>query len=457
MFQTICDQIPWDADASPRARRLELMRRVLDGTLYEALPYEFHDERSASGEYIPLRRRRPSVRYPLARIVVEDSVALLFSEGHFPEIASPDGAIRDALEAVARDCRLNQVMTEAAIRGSVGSCCLLLRVLQGRVFVDVLDTTWLTPAWQADAPDVLASVTERYKVPGRELQAAGYEVVEPGAAYWFQRRWDAVEETWFVPQAVGSAGAPAVDAGRSVRHGLGFVPLVWIRNLPGGAAPDGACTFRSAVETGIEIDYQLSQAGRGLKYSSDPTLLIKEPAGLEGELVRGAGNALIVSEKGDARLLEIGGTAAGAVLDYVRVLRDLALEGVHGNRADPSRLGAAQSGRALELMNQGLVWLADNLRVSYGEGGMLQMLRLILRAGEVYPLRAGGRLLGALDPAAALRLVWPPWYPATSEDRARDAATVLSLVQGGLLGRKAARRLLAADWNGTDLDEEEDA
>ncbi len=461
MFQTICDHIPWDADASPRARRLELMRRVLDGTLYDALPYEFHDERSAAGEYIPLRRRRPSVRYALAR-VVEDSVALLFSEGHFPAIASPDAAVRDALEAVARECRLNQVMTEAAIRGSVGSCCLLLRVLRGRVFVDVLDTAWLVPVWQADAPDVLASVTERYKVPGRELQALGYEVADPAGAYWFQRRWDAQDETWFEPQPVGAAGAPRVDAlrvdtGRSVRHGLGFVPMVWIRNLPGGVAPDGACTFRSAVETGIEIDYQLSQAGRGLKYSSDPTLLIKEPAGLEGELVRGAGNALVVSEKGDARLLEIGGTAAGAVLDYVRVLRDLALEGVHGNRADPSRLGVAQSGRALELMNQGLVWLADNLRVSYGEGGLLQVLRLILRAAQVYPLQAGGRLLGELDPAAALRLVWPPWYPATSEDRARDAATVLTLVQGGLLGRDAARRLLVADWAGGNLDEEDGA
>ena len=32
---------------------------------------------------------------------------------------------------------------------------------------------------------------------------------------------------------------------------------------------------------------------------------------------------------------------------------------------------AAQSGRALELMNQGLIWLADNLRVSYGEGALL--------------------------------------------------------------------------------------
>ena len=172
MFQTICDSIPWDPDVAPRARRLDLMRRVLDGTLYDALPYEFHDERSPGGEYVPLRRRRPSVRYALARVVVEDSVALLFSEGHFPGIASPDPAVRAALAAVARDCRLNQVMTEAAIRGSVGSTCILLRILGGRPFLDVLDAAWLTPAWEAEAPDVLAGVTERYKVPGRDLLVA---------------------------------------------------------------------------------------------------------------------------------------------------------------------------------------------------------------------------------------------------------------------------------------------
>ena len=446
MFQTICDLIPVDADQTARGRRLDLMRRVLDGTLYDVLPYEFHDERTAGGEYIPLRRRRPSVRYALARVVVEDSVALLFSEGHFPAVASPDEGVRAALGEAARECRLNQVMIEAAVRGSIGSACLLMRVLRGRVFVDVLDTVWLTPAWDPEAPDTLVSVMERYKVPGADLVAAGYEGVDAQAAYWFMRRWDDAAETWFVPQAVGAVGPAEVDEGRSVRHGLGFVPLVWIRNLPGGVAPDGACTFRAAVETGIEIDYQLSQAGRGLKYSSDPTLLIKEPAGLEGELVRGAGNALVVSEKGDAKLLEIGGTAAGAVLEYVRVLRELALEGVHGNRADASRLGAPASGRALELMNQGLIWLADNLRVSYGEGGLLPLFRMILRASARYPLRVGGRVLGGLDAEAPLHLVWPPWYPASSEDRARDAATLMALAEGGLVPPTLVRRWLEADW-----------
>jgi len=227
-----------------------------------------------------------------------------------------------------------------------------------------------------------------------------------------------------------------------VRHGLGFVPLVWIRNLPGGDGVDGACTFRPAIETAIEIDYQLSQAGRGLKYSSDPTLLVREPAAMDGELVRGGGNALVVSEKGDAKLLEINGTAAAAVIEYVRTLRELALEGVHGNRASAERLSAAQSGRALELMNQGLVWLADNLRVSYGTG-LLELARMVIRASNRYTLRTYEEQIPPLDLSVRVGLKWPRWYPPTAEDRLRDAQTLRVLASGGTISRQTALKSIA--------------
>ena len=320
MFRTICDLIPQDRDLPARARDLDILERVLENRLYDALPYEFHEERSAGGDYIPLRLRRPSVHYALARVVVEDSVALLFSEGHFPSIESADRGVRDVVGALARSTRLNSVMTEAALRGSVGSVAILLRVLRRRPYLMVMQTAYLTPRWDPEAPDTLISVTERYKVSGAALLAQGYEAVDPEVTYWFGRCWDAVWETWFVPVVVGQGDLEVPDPARSVRHGLGFVPIVWIRNLPGGVGVDGACTFRAAIETSIEIDYQLSQAGRGLKYSSDPTLLIREPAGLDGRMVRGAADALVVSEKGDAKLLEIGGTASQAVIEYVRDL-----------------------------------------------------------------------------------------------------------------------------------------
>jgi hypothetical protein len=158
-----------------------------------------------------------------------------------------------------------------------------------------------------------------------------------------------------------------------------------------------------------------------------------------------------VSEKGDAKLLEIGGTASQAVIEYVRVLRDLALETLHGNRADAQRLTAPASGRALELMNQGLVWLADNLRVSYGEGALLELARMVLLASQKFPLRVGGRVLHSLDTAAPVSLRWPDWYPDDALDGQRTADTLISLVNAKQLSRETALRIIAADYDIADV------
>ncbi len=458
MFETICSTIPSDSSLPERANRLEVYKRVLDGTLYDNLPYQFHEERNGTGEYVPLKLRRPSVRYALCRVVVEDSVALLFSAGHFPTLDCTDPQMSRALQEVMSEARLNEVMVDAALRGSVGSVAVLFRVLRGRVFFSVLESQYLTPVWRADAPDTLERVVERYKVGGADLAAQGYDDIDIGTVYWFQRVWDAQEEIWYLPWAVNDPFArPVRDAARSVRHDLGFVPLVWIKNLPGGEGVDGACTFRAAIDTNIEIDYQLSQAGRGLKYSSDPTLLIKEPATSDAEIVKGAGNALVVSEKGDAKLLEIGGTACEAVISYVRTLRELALESVHGNRSSADRLTAAQSGRALEMMNQGLIWLADNLRISYGVGGILPLADMVVKASRLFPLTVRGERIVPLDPAQRLTLRWPRWYPLSADDRLKEAQAVATLVNAGQLSTATAVKNLAATHGISDIEAELDA
>jgi hypothetical protein len=445
MFETICETVPEDGALPARVRRLDILARVLNGTIYDGLPYQFHEERNGAGEYVPLRMRRPSVRYGLCRVVVEDSVALLFSAAHFPAIDCADAELANFLADLMRETRLNEVMIDAAMRGSVGSVALLMRVLRGRVFFSALDSLYLTPIWDAAAPDTLTQVTEMYKVSGGDLAAQGYEGVEAGAVYWFQRVWDTDAETWFLPWAINDPSAgPVPDVARSVVHGLGFVPIVWIRNLPGGDAVDGACTFRAAIETSIEIDYQLSQAGRGLKYSSDPTLLIKEPATSDSEIVKGAGNALVVSERGDAKLLEIGGTACEAVISYVRTLREFALEAVHGNRASPDKLTTAQSGRALELMNQGLIWLADNLRIAYGDGGILPLLKMVLQASTKFPLTVMGEAFPAVPVMPRLTLRWPRWYPLSADDRLKEAQAIATLTGAGQLSREGGVKALAA-------------
>ena len=449
MFGTLKSAIPADGDLPPRAHDLTVMGRVLDGTIYDGLPYEFHDERTGADEYIPLRRRRPSVRYNLCRLVVEDSVSLLFGDGHFPQVKCEDKATRDTLAELLKAARINAVMIDAAQRGSVGSVVIRLRVLKDRIFLDVFDTAYLTPEYDPEEPDRLLRVTERRKVKGRDLASVGYTIQSDmmEATHWFVREWGLVAETWFVPQPITEADKPLqIDTERTVQHPFGFVPLVWVRNLPGGNDIDGACTFRPAIETSIEIDYQLSQAGRGLKYSSDPTLLIKEPASEDGNIVRGAANALVVSEQGDAKLLEINGTASAAVIEYVRTLRELALEGIHGNRSNADKVSAAQSGRALEMHHQPLIWLADNLRVTYGGDALLRLCDMIVLASQKITIKLRGKTVH-LSPDEPLSLLWPPWFAPTESDKQTMAATLATNRQAGHISQETAVAALSAAYD----------
>lgn len=460
-FKNLQLTYPRDKDYPERMFRISSLTRVIDGTLYDFLLSPFSEEKNSAGEYVPLVKRRPSAKSRLCRTVVNDSVSLLFSEGHFPAVECTDEVTRDTLTKVIKETNLNQIMIDAATRGSVGSVFVLMRILSNRVFFAVEPTTYLTPTWKKDAPDTLQSVIERYKVKGEVLLASGYTIADDDKKkeFWFQRVWDDKAETWHLPQSLEDAKEgkkPEVDAKRTTSHGLGFVPGVWIRNLPGGDDVDGEATFPDeAIDVQIESDYLLSQGGRGLKYSADPTLHIKEPAfGEQGQMVRGAANAIVTSVEGDAKLLEINGSAASAVLDWVKGLREVALEGMGGNRSNADKLAAAQSGRAMELMNQTLIWLADKLRISYGEGALLSLLNMVVAASTKFALQdKKGKKLGVLSDED-LTLRWPQWYAPTYADKQTQAETLDVLRLAGLLSQETAVKSLASGYDISDTADE---
>lgn len=448
-----------DSDYPDRAFNILALTRVINGSMYDNLEYDFSEEKNLAGEYISLSKRRPSARTRLCATVVNDSVSLLFSEGHFPNCDCADEPTRDKLEKIIKESKLSEVMLEAAVIGSVGSVAVLMRVLSNRVFFKAMSTAYLTPHWKPDEPDVLEKVTERYKVKGKILKQAGYVDVEDNETYWFQREWNNVSETWYKPQLNSDAKdgkAPEIDDNNTTEHKLGFVPLVWIKNLPGGDDIDGNPTFPTeAIDLQIESDYLLSQGGRALKYQADPTLHIKNPAFGDGAMVKGAANAIVTGQDGDAKLLEISGDAAHAVMDWVKGLREIALEGAGGNRSNADKLSAAQSGRAMELMNQSLIWLADKLRISYGEGALLDLLNMIVKASKVFKLvNKKGVEYGELSQDDELSLRWANWYQPTYADKQAQANTLDVLRKAGLLSQETAVKSLADAYDITDPQDE---
>ena len=453
-----------DTDYPPRRTRIVALGRVLAGEQYDHIETPFSVERTPNGDYVPLDRRRPTIRTGWCRTVVDDSVSMLFGQGRWPYPSGPgEGGTENptvgALKALIDATQLASTMAEAATVGSVGSVAILFRVLANQPYFDVFPTAYLMPEWDPASPRTLLRVTEKRKVRRADLVASGYTGLPDGYdLFWFQRQWDALEETWFVPWPCTTvATVPTRDPGRSAVHGLGVVPMVWIRNLPGGDGIDGACTFLGGLNTEIEADYQLSQGGRGLKYSSDPTLLIKEPAGpMEAPTrIGGAASALVVGGDGDAKLLEISGSAADAVTNYVAHLHKYAMGAMHGDASDRDKLGSAQSGRAMELMKQPLIWLTSRLRMSYGDCGVMPLLRLVCLAatkiaGGVY---CGEQKYSALD-ASGLALEWPPFFHPTYGDKLAEATAVTTLVKGGVMSRRKAVQTIGESYDLADLDGE---
>ena len=448
--------MPKQARLPARATKIVNLTSILMGKQYDHLKYDFSEELTGSGEHILLSLRRPSVKANLCRTVVMDSVSLLFSEGHFPTATSHDPKLIETINKFMTITNLNSLFIDAATRGSVGSIAILMKILKNRVFFEVMDTPYLTPVFDRNDPDSVVAVTELYITDSDSLISLGYTLPEAGR-YFFRREWTTDKEIWYLPYLVSKENPILViDEENTITHGLGFCPIIWIKNLSGGDKIDGSCTFEAGIDTALEVDYQLSQAGRGLKYASDPRLIIRDPMGEDGNIVGGVTNAIrINSMEGDVKFLEINGTAAQAVLIHVRYLRSLALEAMHGNRSDADKLNAAQSGRAMEMMNQGLIWLADKLRTSYGQNGLVSLIKMFCKATKVV---AGGIILGGetvkdLD-ENNFNLIWPRWYAPSSEDRMNDGNTYAQLIKNGVLSRRGALKVIASDYDIEDIDAE---
>ncbi|MBV1838651.1 portal protein, partial [Acetobacter estunensis] len=107
---------------SHRTRELLALERVLDGTLYDHIHHPFFRSCDTDGTYIPINRRRPSVRSNLCNVVVDDSVSLLFGASHWPSVTvhGADEQAKNTIRQIVKAMNLSSLMEQAAVMGSVG-------------------------------------------------------------------------------------------------------------------------------------------------------------------------------------------------------------------------------------------------------------------------------------------------------------------------------------------------
>lgn len=442
---------------------LSIYRKIYEGDFYEILPNPFNQVNKPRGwigegwatgvnyERVPMSERRPSVKSGLAHIVVDKSVSFLFDENHFPRIIVNEEETNQTLNKIVKESNLNCAMIEAATSGCVGSVAFVVKLLKGRFFYEILNSEFLTPRFDPESPNDLIKLTEKYKITAIDAANLGYKINKDdnNKEFWFMREFDKDGEYFYEPWLVSDESAkPKIDNKRSMIHNLGIMCAVWIKNLPGGTGPDGECTFKKAIDDIIQLDYQLSQAGRGLIYSSEPILYIKNPdVFLQGEVSLGEGQVLVGSENGDAKMVEINGDACRASLDYCKNIRDLALESMHSDRTNPEKLSGAQSGKALEILHQSIILLASRLRLTYGEFGLKKIITIILKLMQSVEVISGNEKV-KINPIKnlELNLVWPQWFSKTSDDKYKEAETLSKLSASQIITKKTATEVVSDDY-----------
>lgn len=431
------------------------------------LPAGFYD----AGQHLPLRLRRPTSPFYLARLVVQRFTSLLFSHRRHPKVTvEGDPETADYLNALANDGELwHRMIVARNLGGGQGTVAIGFKIVEGKVVFEVHDARWCAPKFASQDSHELAELEIRYPYCATVEGPKGQPVE---CWFWYRRLiTPTMDVTWARVPANGDE-EPLWRAHKSEQyeHDLGEVPVVWIHNQPVHGDVDGDADMCGAFEHVEAIDMLIAQAIKGTMDNADPTVVVKTERDVQG-LAKGSDNALDVGEKGDAAYMEMAGSGTKAAWDLAVQLKELALQTVRCV-IDQSRSAHTKSKTATEVeKDYSAMWeQADVLREQYGPHGVVRLLGKVERAIRRFDglqeldVETGGttryevkvpprpvsqpkgptvwepRVLG---PGGPLALSWPPYTTPTPDDISKIVEAAAKAKDAGLIDAEAAARAVA--------------
>ena len=425
---------------------------------------QYDDLEEWSTEGLPLREKRPSVQIALTKKAVNRINSHLFGEGRQPswKIEQDEPDLEAELATIINASGIRRRYSELGRLGCLhGTVAIGFYVFEGgRIDTEVINAGKAVPKFGREDRklaieldigfDELLELKEYWRTY-REDEESG-ETVET----WHRRDWTTIATIEYKKIDGPIENVEQLkwieDKEASVYHDLGFVPAEWITPLEVSGDIDGAPIVDDPeFKLEDEINYTLSQTGRGIRYNQEPTLVFTG-VGNDDDLAirRGANNTLMVQtdpmreggQPGDAKLLEMMGNGPTTAMDYVRMVRNMYNEIASVVDHDPAQFVGAASGVALERLLYPMVMLVQNLRPEYEE----KIGRLLLKM-----LRATGKVNVGDD--IRVSAVWPPVVSPTSTDLRDYSASIIQIYELGLIDRRKAIEFLSPFLDIEDVDE----
>lgn len=496
------DQPPRDlADFYQRNATLGTTERYRTATLAEAwylsrqydalLPFE------ATGA---LHKRKPREIVPLYKTTIDALQRFTWNGARFPRITvqptrtedDPESAddigpaltVEDAkdletfAQALVHAARLDRCTGEYTRHALITtSCAVILGTRGGHLTYFVEHGKHCTPTFDPDCPRRVKQLEIVYQYEQEE--STGTLAVRR-VMYWFRRVIDEQSDTVYKPVPVRPGVTPdwVVDSTRSVVHGLGFCPVVWIRTLPLSAdAIDGQPVIDPSLYPLLSrINYIYTQTSRAIEYSLDPQWIRKNVSkASRDELQRNPAKIWDIEDSGperkaDLTLVEAKGSGPDAAAKHLLDMRNRFLEAVGVVLSDPEKVaGKNLSGVVIEYIYAPMIALASDLRKDLGDDGFCDLLNLALRICVVESDKGKDVWIPGLPKAVKLMkraqlrgdwldfpitLQWGRYFSPNAQDVQFAVAAANLAKQGGIVSKAAATRFVSDYFEITNIDAE---
>lgn len=377
-----------------RFRELDRRQSYFDCTQHDYKRFDFDGRVISSGggigatqpllssekmaQYIPLRSRRPSSPYRLARVIVTSFTNMVFGEGRFPHFrVEGDDQSQDYVQTLVRAMALPVKMSRARnLGGAMGSVGLSWCFREGKPRVEVHNAKFIyVHEWEDREQCIPRHVTELYQFDREEWVSEKRRYLP--VRYWHRRDWTPNMDIVFKEAKVIPGQDPnwEPDLGRCQEHNDGLIHFVWIQNAPSDTV-DGLPDYEGLYESFDVIDLLLSVITKGATLNLDPTLVLKMPPHQVDRMGvrKGSDNALAVGTDGEASYLELGGESLKAGIDLFNAKRRSILEVAQCVIPDPDQVTASgTSSVAMKVLYAPMLGVCDLYREQYGAA----MVRLL--------------------------------------------------------------------------------
>ena len=467
---------------------------------YQSLQYDGllnHDAEGAAS------KKKPREIFPFFKIAIDTLLSFVWGGSRAPRVsisatradtdtASPGEVgprlyTKDAeqlstfVTAMMKAARLDRCVSEYSRNALItSSCAVLLGSRAGWLTYYVEHGKHCTPFWSKLNPRALESLEIRYQ----------YSVEEPVPMstqtrtrwYWFRRVLDEQNDTVFqkIPVTPGALPEWIVDTDKSVVHGLGFCPAVWVRTLPISAdAVDGQPVIDPVLYKILDrLNRIYSQRGRAIEYVLDPQWIRKNVTPEQRQLLqRNPGKIWDLDDaspekRSSIELMEARGTGSDAAGAHLVDLRNRFLEACRVVIADTSQAPGGQlSGVVLEYLNAPMIALASDLRKDLGDDALGDLINMGLRMACALDDQGMTLFIPGIAKACALmkkaqlagpwldfpvNLSWGRYFTPTTADVAASIASATAAQAGGLISKITATKYVADLFNVLDTQAELD-